>query len=72
MPSSIDDNKFELKIAPDSLKRITDKLRQGFDMLQIPYSDLSEIALNFISRYNSVLLIDSFSGLAPKTPSPDT
>lgn len=37
--SSIDDNRFELRIAPDSLKRITKKLEDGFRWLGIECAD---------------------------------
>lgn len=69
--SSIDDNRFELRIAPNSLKRITKKLEDGFRWLGIECADLPQMAVNYMSRYNSISLIDSFSNLAPRTQSPD-
>lgn len=71
VPSSVDDNRFELKIAPNSLKRITKKLGEGYRRLNIECADLPQMAVNYMSRYNAISLIDSFSGLAPRTQSPD-
>ena len=71
VPSSVEDNKFALKIAPNSLSRITDKLEEGFRRLGIECTNLPQMAVNYMSRYNSISLIDSFSSLAPKTQSPD-
>lgn len=69
--SSVEDNKFELKITPSSLGRITDKLSEGFRWLGIECTDLPQMAANYLSRYNSIAPIDSFDSLSPKTQSAD-